>query len=57
MNRTKKRGFFKYENVGILFVLPAFLYMIIFVGYPIVRNIVLSLQEVTVRTLTADSRP
>ncbi|MEY8429782.1 sugar ABC transporter permease [Lachnospiraceae bacterium 48-42] len=57
MNRTKKRGFFKYENVGILFVFPAFLYMIIFVGYPIVRNIVLSLQEVTVRTLTADSRP
>lgn len=57
MKRTKKRGFFKYENVGILFVLPAFLYMIIFVGYPIVRNIVLSLQEVTVRTLTADSRP
>ncbi len=57
MNRTKKRGFFKYENVGILFVLPAFLYMIIFVGYPIVRNIMLSLQEVTVRTLTADSRP
>ncbi len=57
MNRTKRKGFFKYENVGILFVLPAFLYMIIFVGYPIVRNIVLSLQEVTVRTLTADSRP
>lgn len=57
MNRIKKRRFFKYDNVGILFVLPAFVYMIIFVGYPIVRNIVLSLQEVTVRTLTADSKP
>ena len=31
--------------------------MLIFVGYPIVRNIVLSLQDVTVRTLTADSKP
>lgn len=57
MNQTRKKRFFKFDNVGILFVLPAFLYMLIFVGYPIVRNIVLSLQEVTVRTLTADSRP
>ena len=57
MNRAKKKSFFKYDNVGILFVLPAFVYMLVFVGYPIVRNIVLSLQEVTVRTLTADSKP
>ena len=57
MNQIKKKGFFKFNNIGILFVLPAFIYMLIFVGYPIVRNIVLSLQDVTVRTLTADSKP
>lgn len=57
MNQIKKKGFFKFDNIGILFVLPAFIYMLIFVGYPIVRNIVLSLQDVTVRTLTADSKP
>jgi multiple sugar transport system permease protein len=57
MNQRRKKGFFKYDNVGILFVFPAFLYMLIFVGYPIVRNIVLSFQDVTVRTLTADSKP
>lgn len=57
MKRVKKKGLFKYDNVGILFVLPAFLYMLIFIGYPIVQNIILSLQDVTVRTLTAPSKP
>ena len=45
MNKIKR--FFKYDNIGILFVLPAFLYMLVFVGYPILRNIVLSFQDVT----------
>ncbi len=44
---NKVKNFFRYENVGILFVLPAFVYMLVFVGYPIVRNIVLSFQDVT----------
>ncbi len=57
MERRKRKGFFRYDNVGILFVLPAFLYMLVFVGYPIVKNIVLSLQDVTVRTLTASDKP
>ena len=57
MNQAKKKKFFKFDNVGILFVLPAFLYMLVFVGYPIVRNIILSFQDVTVRTLTADYKP
>ena len=34
-----------------LFVFPAFLYMLVFVGYPIVRNIILSLQDVTMANL------
>ncbi len=55
----KKAGkkLFKYDNIGILFVLPAFIYMLIFVGYPIVSNIILSFQEVTVQTLTKVSKP
>lgn len=57
MNRMKKKGLFRYDNIGILFVLPAFLYMLVFVGYPIVKNIILSLQDVTVRTLTAAEKP
>lgn len=47
----KIRKFFQYDNVGIFFVLPAFIYMLIFVGYPIVRNIILSFQDVTAGNL------
>lgn len=57
MIQAKKKKLFKYDNVGMLFVLPAFLYMLVFVGYPIVKNIILSFQDVTVRTLTADHKP
>lgn len=52
MKAIKK--FFRYDNIGYLFVLPAFLYMMYFVGYPIISNIILSLQDVTAKTLTAD---
>lgn len=48
----KKKRFFKYDNVGLLFALPALLYMLIFVGYPIISNIILSMQNVTVRNLS-----
>lgn len=51
MNRIRK--FFQFENIGYLYVLPALLYMMYFVGYPIIRNIILSLQNVTVKTLNA----
>lgn len=47
----KKKARFKYQNIGFLFVLPAFLYMLVFVGYPIVSNVILSLQNVTVKNL------
>lgn len=50
------KSFFKYENVGILFALPAFVYMLIFVGYPIISNIVLSVQDVTVRNLARGTK-
>ncbi len=48
------KKYFKYDNVGILFVLPAFIYMMVFVGYPIVYNFILSFQDVTVRTLRSN---
>jgi len=51
------KKFFQYDNIGYLFVLPAFLYMLIFVGYPIVDNIILSFQDVTMKTLTAAHKP
>lgn len=47
---------FKYDNVGLLFVLPAFIYMIVFVGYPIIYNFVLSFQDVTVKTLRSNAK-
>jgi len=43
----KIKKYFQYDNIGLLFVLPAFLYMAVFVGYPIVRNIILSFQDVS----------
>ena len=49
--RNLKR-FFQHENVGLLFSLPACIYMLIFVGYPIISNIILSLQDVTVANLS-----
>ena len=47
----KIKNFFRYDNVGLLFIFPAFLYMLIFVGYPILSNLLLSFQNVTVRNL------
>lgn len=50
------KSFFRYDNIGLLYALPAFLYMLLFVGYPIVSNLILSLQNVTVRNLVRGSR-
>ena len=50
MNKIKR--FFRHENAGLLFSLPACIYMLVFVGYPILRNILLSLQDVTVFNLS-----
>ena len=54
MNKIRK--FFRYENAGYFFVLPAFAYMLFFVGYPIVSNFVLSFQDVTLKTLKAETK-
>lgn len=54
MKKIKKM--FRYENIGMLFVLPAFVYMLIFVGYPIIRNIVLSFQGVNAGNLVRGTK-
>lgn len=53
---AKLKKFFRYENVGLLFVLPAFLYMLVFVGYPIIRNIILSFQDVNAGNLVRGTK-
>ena len=54
MKKIKKM--FRYENVGMLFVLPAFVYMLVFVGYPIIRNIILSFQDVNAGNLVRGTK-
>lgn len=51
------KKFFKYDNIGYLYVLPALIYMMIFIGYPIISNFILSFQDVTVTTLFKSERP
>jgi multiple sugar transport system permease protein len=53
--KTLKRTFGG-NNIGIFFVLPALLYMGYFVLWPIFSNFVLSMQNVTVMTLTAPDK-
>lgn len=55
MKNLKK--FFRYDNLGYLFVLPAMIYMLVFIGYPIVSNFILSFQDVTVKTLNSPNKP
>ncbi len=55
MNRVKKLT--RSENMGILFVLPALVYLCYFIVYPIFSNILLSMQDVNVMTLTKPNKP
>jgi multiple sugar transport system permease protein len=53
---TRKR--FSQENLAkILFVVPAGLYIALFFGYPVVKNITMSLQEYTTRTFFTGKAP
>jgi multiple sugar transport system permease protein len=45
------------NNVGWFYVLPALAYMGYFVAFPIVRNIILSMQDVTVMTIARPEKP
>lgn len=50
------RRLFRYQRAGYLFVLPGVLYMLFFVGYPIVYNFILSFQDVTQKNLINGER-
>ncbi len=52
----KLKRLFSYERAGWLFVLPAMLYMLFFVGYPIIYNLYLSFQNVTQKNLIKGER-
>lgn len=45
------------RNIGMLFVIPAALYMLVFVGYPILSNFILSFQDITVKTINVPDKP
>ncbi len=53
MTKVKRLGG---TDTGMVFVLPAFLYMMIFVGYPIISNFILSFRDVTVSNLVQGSQ-
>jgi multiple sugar transport system permease protein len=55
MKAIKK--FFRFDNIGYIFVLPAFLYMMFFVGYPIFSNLMLSLRDVNMRNIKTGIQP
>jgi multiple sugar transport system permease protein len=44
------------KHLGYYFVLPAFFFMLILIGYPIIYNWIISLQDVTARTLGNSGR-
>ncbi len=49
--KTKRCG---NETVGYFFVLPALIFMLAFIGYPIINNIILGFQNVDVMTFNSD---
>lgn len=46
----------KEKLIGYCFILPAVLYMLLFIGYPIVYNWLISFQDVTATTLASKAR-
>jgi multiple sugar transport system permease protein len=49
--------FIREERKGYLFVLPALIFMLAFVGYPIIYNFILSLRDVNVMTFSQPIKP
>jgi len=55
--RSLKRQFSKENITKILFVVPAGLYIVLFFGYPVVKNVVMSLQDYTTKTFFTGEAP
>jgi len=52
-----KAKLLKVNRSGFFYVFPALLFMVFYIAYPIISNILLSLQEVTVVTLARPNKP
>lgn len=46
----------KERLIGYCFIVPAVIYMLIFIGYPIIYNWIISFQDVTAKTLSSSAR-
>lgn len=53
INLKQKR---KEQLIGYCFIIPAVLYMLVFIGYPIVYNWIISFQDATATTLAKEAR-
>lgn len=53
----RRRGFRRERLVQALFLAPAGLFLLLFFGYPVVKNVVMSLQEYTTRTFFTGEAP
>ncbi|WP_459323823.1 carbohydrate ABC transporter permease [Arthrobacter sp. Sr24] len=55
---TSRQGFWARENITkILFVVPAGLYLVLFFGYPVVKNLIMSMQAYTTKTFFTGEAP
>lgn len=57
MKGKYSREFVREERKGYLFVLPALIFMLAFVGYPIIYNFILSFYDVNVMTFSQAVKP
>lgn len=57
MKNKYSSEFIREERKGYLFVLPALIFMLAFVGYPIIYNILLSFRDVNVMTFSQKIKP
>ena len=54
----RAQSFWARENITkILFVVPAGLYMVLFFGYPVVKNLIMSFQDYTTKTFFTGEAP
>ncbi len=44
------------DNIGYYFILPALVFMLVFIAYPVISNIILSFQDVNVMTIASKVR-
>lgn len=52
----RKHKIVQNDNIGYFFVLPALIFMLAFIGYPVISNIILSFQKVNVMTFSSKTK-